>query len=361
MKTAKVTKSSKKAAPKGSGREKPSGKAIDYEVIDNMDKVTKTTIDLERRKLEATLGYLTIELYDAEGGDAKYELLFGKYNDRPLVPSQVQLHVKSLLSQGFNQYLTSSAFPIGVMIDDLEDGTVIEKDPNVAEPARLRLKGVEYEDDENSKRREDGDESMEVSEVLQAARGDEGDGEQSIIEEGLKEVEFMSSQVTIPSSQVTMPNTQVTVAGSQATMRIAQSQYMGTRGLMGGSEGIGRPLVTAYGGQHRTAAALHLRDQFLYQISIYEAQMEGGESESEEEEAESVGQRKEELKERVRILRERLSGQRWWKAVVYDESENMFQCGARGCYGVCANIVCRARGPGVGGVPVDERKEACLS
>jgi len=79
--------------------------------------------------------------------------------------------------------------------------------------------------------------------------------------------------------------------------------------------------VLAFGGQHRTAAALQLKSQFVHQIDIYKKQRDhiadrvakGKVTDMEETHA-----RDQQLAERIEMLEKRLSEQRWWKAVVFD-------------------------------------------
>jgi len=117
------------------------GKPLDEDRLKVMEKATNEAIEMEAKKANAKLGYITIELYGEGGGEPEYELSFGQYNDRLLVDSHVQQHVESMLNHGFNQFQTDHAFPIGLRLEDLEDAGSLEADGNVLRPRELILKG----------------------------------------------------------------------------------------------------------------------------------------------------------------------------------------------------------------------------
>jgi hypothetical protein len=105
-----------------------------------MDRVMKTTFDLETKKKQAFLGYAVIQLYGwTEDQGSGYDLQFGTYNDRGLVENEVKRMVDSFLNHGFLQYQESTAIPIGVLPADIYTEK-LTTDPAIERPAELSFR-----------------------------------------------------------------------------------------------------------------------------------------------------------------------------------------------------------------------------
>ena len=125
----------------GRRMERMKGKPLDEDRLKVMEKAANEAIEMEAKKANAKLGYITIKLYGEGGREPEYKLSFRQYNDRLLVDSHIQQHVESMLNHEFNQFQTDHAFPIGLQVEDLEDAGSLEADGNILHPRELILKG----------------------------------------------------------------------------------------------------------------------------------------------------------------------------------------------------------------------------
>jgi hypothetical protein len=100
---------------------------IEEDQIEHMVRVTRETARLDAKKKAALLGYALVELYGEAEAKVGYQLKFGKYNDRPLSEVEVRHHRNSLLENGFLQFQTETAIPIGVKASEI-DTTALTKE-----------------------------------------------------------------------------------------------------------------------------------------------------------------------------------------------------------------------------------------